>query len=270
MSARRGLLVRLVWWDYLGILRFFLVLRKFNKDSIYSSLVVVMCSRFGDVSLFFLVGLNYYVGLNGRLMGSVVDFLVILIIFRKTAVYPFVPWLIEAMRAATAVRRLVHSATLVTAGVWFMSRYGAVFEFGRGMDLLLTSVVVLTIYIRAFLAFFRVDVKKLVAFSTCKNMRWCLLFCIFGYYEAALCQVFIHGILKCVCFVYIGSCMCVKSSVQLWSRFYSFLVSREEFLCACLILIGLGGFSCYGTYYVKHLIMILRFEGKGLLFRILI
>lgn len=49
---------------------------------------------------------------------------VFLVIASKSASYPFMSWLLEAMRAPTPVRSLVHSSTLVAAGVWFMLRYG--------------------------------------------------------------------------------------------------------------------------------------------------
>lgn len=46
----------------------------------------------------------------------------------KSASFPFVSWLLEAMRAPTPVRSLVHSSTLVAAGVWFYLKYYQVVE----------------------------------------------------------------------------------------------------------------------------------------------
>lgn len=72
------------------------------------------------------------------------------------------------MRAPTPVSSLVHSSTLVAAGVWFFFRYASVFSPEVMSMMFLFSVV--RILIRGCCALFFNDLKKLVALSTCKKV----------------------------------------------------------------------------------------------------
>lgn len=72
------------------------------------------------------------------------------------------------MRAPTPVSSLVHSSTLVAAGVWFFFRYASVFSAEVMSMMFLFSVV--TILIRGCCALVFNDLKKLVALSTCKKV----------------------------------------------------------------------------------------------------
>lgn len=109
-----GFILTLIMWEYLGFVRFLLILFYANSYRLRAALITVFASRFGDVALFCLVG--------GFLCGLLVPVAVLLllfslIVFTKRATYPFMSWLLEAMRAPTPVSSLVHSSTLVAAGV---------------------------------------------------------------------------------------------------------------------------------------------------------
>lgn len=117
-----SLVFSLVFWEYLGLVSFLLILFYSNMRSMRASLVTLFASRFGDVSLFMLVMWFCWWGDFSRVL-FVLFFL--LVVLTKRACYPFVSWLLEAMRAPTPVRSLVHSSTLVAAGVWFLFRYSS-------------------------------------------------------------------------------------------------------------------------------------------------
>lgn len=94
--------------------------------SLRASLITLFSSRFGDVALFVMLVVRLELNKGGVFLYSYVflsSFL--LVLFTKRASFPFVAWLLEAMRAPTPVSSLVHSSTLVAAGVWFCVRYGA-------------------------------------------------------------------------------------------------------------------------------------------------
>lgn len=90
-----------------------------NYLSLRASVVTLVTSRFGDVCLFLLIAASVYNSHYLIASGLIFFF----IIFRKRAGFPFIRWLLEAMRAPTPVSSLVHSSTLVAAGVWFSMRY---------------------------------------------------------------------------------------------------------------------------------------------------
>lgn len=141
-------LLTLVFWEYLGVVRFFLILFYDRYLSLRSSIVTLVSSRFGDVCLFILICVSCY-SVKGPLAAGLVFFL---IIFTKRARFPFIRWLLEAMRAPTPVRSLVHSSTLVAAGVWFRMRYDLLLWFN---NLFLFSVLLLvTIFITGLCCFF--------------------------------------------------------------------------------------------------------------------
>lgn len=82
------------------------------------------------------------------------------------------------MRAPTPVSSLVHSSTLVAAGVWFLLRYD--FLADSFFLSFLFFICCLTIFISGLSAVFFKDLKKIVALSTCNNVSWCLLFYTLG------------------------------------------------------------------------------------------
>ena len=106
-------LLTLIFWEYLGVVSFFLILFYDRYLSLRSSIVTLVSSRFGDVRLFILICLCGYT-LEG---GNAVLIVFLLVVLTKRAGFPFISWLLEAMRAPTPVSSLVHSSTLVAAGV---------------------------------------------------------------------------------------------------------------------------------------------------------
>lgn len=154
----------LIFWEYLGVVRFFLILFYDNYLRLRSSIITLVSSRFGDVCIFLLIGLNCYS--FSRLLPCLIYFF--MIIFSKSAGFPFIRWLIEAMRAPTPVSSLVHSSTLVAAGVWFSMRYDYLQFFDY--NLFFRVMLLLTIFIRGMCRMFFVDLKKIIALSTCNNV----------------------------------------------------------------------------------------------------
>lgn len=146
-------------------MRFFLILFYRSYLSLRSSIITLVSSRFGDVSLFMLIMIS-----RGFLINIHIPLILIFlfIILTKRARFPFISWLLEAMRAPTPIRSLVHSSTLVAAGVWFSMRYDFLLYFDN--ILLLRLLLLLTIFISGVSCFFFIDLKKIVALSTCNNV----------------------------------------------------------------------------------------------------
>nr|QIX04648.1 NADH dehydrogenase subunit 5 [Brachydistomum sp. PakPr2] len=260
-------LITLVFWEYLGLVSFFLILFYCNGVSLRAALVTLFMSRLGDVSLFFLVGWLEN-GFWGFMFWEFL-FSVLLVVMTKSACYPFVSWLLEAMRAPTPVSALVHSSTLVAAGVWFSVRYSN-FMYADVKDVL-SFVALLTVFVSGVCAMVFSDLKKLVALSTCSNISWCLLFFVFGDWYFSLFQLLVHGVCKCYLFMSVGDLMSSSGGSQ---ESFAVYVSRNsgslEVVIRCFLVLSLCGFPYLGSFFCKHLLFSEWFYGFDLVTLILL
>nr|YP_009262368.1 NADH dehydrogenase subunit 5 [Fasciolopsis buski]ANI86944.1 NADH dehydrogenase subunit 5 [Fasciolopsis buski] len=243
-----SLVFSLIFWEYLGLVSFFLILFYSNSSSLRASLITLFASRFGDVSMFVIIMcVSWWIGTSGA--GFI--FLYLLVVLTKSAGFPFISWLLEAMRAPTPVSSLVHSSTLVAAGVWFVLRYSSYSSWW--LDFFLVYFCLLSIIITAVAATVFMDLKKIVALSTCNNVSWCLLFFVCGDVFLALLQLITHGLCKCYLFMSVGDLMCQsgssQSSVGVYLGRYSgvYLPVIQSFL-----VLSLCGLPFLGVFFSKH------------------
>ena len=109
----------LVGWDGLGITSFLLVIYFKNRKSLGRGMITALTNRLGDAFLLVLLGLAFLP------LTATYTLLILLLLtaITKSAQYPFRRWLPAAIAAPTPVRALVHSSTLVTAGVYLLLRF---------------------------------------------------------------------------------------------------------------------------------------------------
>ncbi|RTG79918.1 NAD5 (mitochondrion) [Schistosoma bovis] len=248
----------LVFWEYLGLVSFVLILYYSIWESYRGGVVTLVSSRFGDVALFIVVGCC--IGMGSGVSLIVLSLMVWLIIITKSASFPFVSWLLEAMRAPTPVSSLVHSSTLVAAGVWFYLNYYQVVELsmrnlGWGIDLLLVSSLV-SIIISGVSALVCNDLKQIIALSTCSNISWVLFMMIMGEVDLALVQLVVHGLSKCVIFFLVGDYISSGFGGQMVNVLMVNIVgSLRDFVYVFLLVLGLSGFPFVGLYFSKHMFL---------------
>nr|YP_010286147.1 NADH dehydrogenase subunit 5 [Paranoplocephala sp. RKZ13]UKS07985.1 NADH dehydrogenase subunit 5 [Paranoplocephala sp. RKZ13] len=244
-------LLSLVFWEYLGVVSFFLILFYSSYLSLRSSIITLVSSRFGDVCLFLLLCIGCYT-LNDLIL--VLFMVFFLIVFSKSASFPFTSWLLEAMRAPTPVSSLVHSSTLVAAGVWFLMRYDFLLLFE---DCFIFSIILLTtIAITGVSCFFFLDLKKIVALSTCNNIAWCIFYLIFGGVSLSLFQLVSHGVSKCMLFILVGDVMSGSSGSQASNCVYStYLYGNWNVFGLFSIILGLSGAPFIGVFFTKHFLL---------------
>nr|UFQ88820.1 NADH dehydrogenase subunit 5 [Rhinebothrium sp. MZUSP 8018] len=249
-------LTTLVFWEYLGVVSFFLILFYSNYLSLRSSVVTLVASRFGDVCMFLLIAMSLY----SNFMNIVPAILVFFIVFTKSAGFPFISWLLEAMRAPTPVSSLVHSSTLVAAGVWFSMRYD-IFSY-LSDSMLYLSLLLLTVFITGICCFFYLDLKKIVALSTCNNISWCLIYLICGDSTLSLFQLVSHGVSKCLLFMLVGDVMSGTGGSQASNCVYTpRLYGNWGLFGLFSVVLGLSGAPFIGVFFTKHLFLTYFFSG---------
>jgi len=152
-----NLLALLVSWDLLGFSSLFLVFFYKSRSSLAGGLLTGLTNRFGDVLFLVVVGSLFC---NGAVQYTLVLLLLVPIGMTKSAQVPFSAWLPAAIAAPTPVSALVHSSTLVTAGVWLLLR------FAVSLPTSLLYIGLCTMVVSGSAAAFVCDTKKIIALST--------------------------------------------------------------------------------------------------------
>nr|QXU59680.1 NADH dehydrogenase subunit 5 [Cephalochlamys namaquensis] len=243
-------LLTLILWEYLGVVSYFLIVFYMSYLSLRSSVITLVSSRFGDVCLFILIAFSCFFS-NYNIYIAVLFFFIVM---TKSAGFPFISWLLEAMRAPTPVSSLVHSSTLVAAGVWFAMRYDSYLYFND--PFIVICCLLVTIFITGVSCFFFLDLKKIVALSTCNNISWCVFYLLMGDVMLSLFQLVSHGVSKCLLFMLVGDVMSGSSGSQAANCVYAptFYTPWGVFGLLCLIL-GLSGVPFIGCFFTKHFLL---------------
>ena len=122
----------------------------------------------------------------------------------KAAQFFFHVWLPDAMEAPTPASALIHSSTLVVAGVFLIIRFSVLFEFAIFVNYYLALMGATTLAFGAITAVFQNDIKKLVAYSTISQIGYLICGCGFCCYEEVLLYLIIHALNKAFLFVLVG------------------------------------------------------------------
>jgi NADH-quinone oxidoreductase subunit L len=127
----------------------------------------------------------------------------------KSGQFPLHTWLPDAMAGPTPVSSLLHSSTMVVAGVFLVARvYPVFFEglniLGSGVNLI-AVIGGITIIVAAALAFVQNDIKKVLAYSTVSQLGYMMMGLGVGAYTPAVFHIFTHAFFKCCLFLCAGS-----------------------------------------------------------------
>lgn len=182
--------------------------------------------------------------------------LVILAGITKRAQIPFSAWLPAAMAAPTPVSALVHSSTLVTAGVYLLIRFSHL--LGERSFLFYTGVF--TMFMSGMGANFENDLKKIIALSTLSQLGLIIIILSLGYPELSFFHLLTHALFKSLLFlcagVFIHSMGDVQDIRHLGGASVACPVTSFYFIAASL---ALCGFPFLAGFYSKDLILELYF-----------
>lgn len=144
---------------------------------------------------------------------SVVLLIVIIAACTKRAQIPFRAWLPAAMAAPTPVSALVHSSTLVTAGVYLLIRF---FKFLRLRSFICYLLVLgtLTILMARLRALSEIDMKKIVALSTLRQLGLMMRAIGIGLYNVAFFHLLVHAFFKALLFITVGNLIHMRNDYQ--------------------------------------------------------
>jgi NADH-quinone oxidoreductase subunit L len=123
----------------------------------------------------------------------------------KSAQFFLHVWLPDAMEGPTPVSALIHAATMVTAGVFMVCRFGDLYHIAPYASGVVTIVGATTALFAATVGLAQNDIKRVVAYSTCSQLGYMFFAAGVGAYNAAMFHLFTHAFFKALLFLGAGS-----------------------------------------------------------------
>ena len=123
----------------------------------------------------------------------------------KSAQIPLYTWLPDAMAGPTPVSALIHAATMVTAGIFMVTRLNFLFDMAHDVQTIMAFVGTFTAIVAASIGLVQNDIKKVLAYSTVSQLGLMFLALGLGAYEVAVFHVITHAFFKACLFLGSGS-----------------------------------------------------------------
>ncbi|MFE9177108.1 NADH-quinone oxidoreductase subunit L [Streptomyces sp. NPDC007126] len=212
------LMVLLVGWEVMGICSYFLVGHYWETpEARAASLKAFLVTKLGDVP--FLIGLLALATEAGsfritKILGAVasgsldhptlIALLLLAGVAGKSAQFPLHTWLPDAMAGPTPVSALIHAATMVAAGVYFVARLLPLFEASRAAMVVLAVMAAVTMVGSALAALAQDDIKRVLAYSTIGQLGYMTGALATGDRGAAVFHLLSHGAFKALLFLAAG------------------------------------------------------------------
>lgn len=232
----------LVGWDGLGVTSFLLIYFYHSLKRTNSSLITLTLNRVGDLIIIFSITIGLIVYTWNFFFREetikVFNFLLITAALSKRAQLPFSSWLPLAIAAPTPVSSLVHSSTLVTAGVYLL--YRAPISIIRCLRNYIFFITSLTLIMRRVLALQRFDLKEIVAFSTIRHISLMMIGISNGLYKFSFFHLCTHALFKSLLFMCSGYLIYLHGGKQdirtLHLNFQNYKVKYIFFISRCSIM----------------------------------
>nr|YP_009528676.1 NADH dehydrogenase subunit 5 [Cyrtotrachelus buqueti]AXU05689.1 NADH dehydrogenase subunit 5 [Cyrtotrachelus buqueti] len=202
----------LLGWDGLGLVSYALVIYYQNVKSFNAGMLTALTNRLGDVAILMCIAVIFNFGtwnflsllelLKKDLFFQVCTAFIIIASTTKSAQVPFSSWLPAAMAAPTPVSALVHSSTLVTAGVYLLIRFNESIPDSYMTILMYVSLV--TMFMSGYAANFEYDLKKIIALSTLSQLGMMIFILTEGSSDLAFFHLLMHALFKALLFLCAG------------------------------------------------------------------
>lgn len=265
LILRPNLISILLGWDGLGLVSYCLVIYYQNIKSFNAGILTALSNRLGDVAFLLRIAwiLNYgrwnfifyleliKVDYEIKIIGMLIVFAGI----TKRAQIPFSSWLPAAIAAPTPVSALVHSSTLVTAGVYLLIRFNfLIVETSLGFFLLLISG--LTIFMAGLGANFEFDLKKIIALSTLSQLGLIIRILSLGFFKLAFFHLLTHALFKALLFICAGVIIHnIKNSQDIRDIGKLVIFIPLTLICLNVANLALCGLPFLSGFYSKDLIL---------------
>lgn len=256
------LIILLLGWDGLGLVSFILVIYYQNPSSIAARIITALTNRIGDVAILLAIGFTLVQGhwlitnISFSLWIPLQVILITLAAITKSAQMPFSSWLPAAIAAPTPVSALVHSSTLVTAGVFLLIRFYPMLHTYRYFNRFILFIATSTTFISGLSANTECDFKKIVALSTLSQLGIIIFSLGLNMPILAYFHMITHALFKALLFICVGSFINYHIHTQ-DLRWIGNLTYQIPSVISCIILanLALSGFPFLAGFYSKDIII---------------
>nr|BDQ43935.1 NADH dehydrogenase subunit 5 [Pithemera bicincta] len=256
------LMVLLLGWDGLGLVSFILVIYYQNPKSLAAGMITALTNRIGDVMLLLSIAWTLNQGQwniihmweTSSYTWQVVA--ITLAAMTKSAQVPFSSWLPAAMAAPTPVSALVHSSTLVTAGVFLLIRFYPFLSMTKWFNQSLLLIAVTTTTVAGLSAMTECDMKKIIALSTLSQLGMMMAAMGLEMVNLAYFHMVTHALFKALLFICAGTLIHSHMHSQ-DLRWMGNMTSQMPTTTSCLILanMALCGAPFMSGFYSKDMIV---------------
>ncbi len=214
-------------WEAVGLVSYLLIGFWFNRPSaVFANMKAFLVNRVGDFG--FILGIGLIAAYTGSLNYSDIfaktselapllfpgtSWLLVTVIciclfigaMGKSAQFPLHVWLPDSMEGPTPISALIHAATMVTAGIFMVSRMSPLFELSDTALNLVMTVGAITALFMGFLGIIQNDIKRVIAYSTLSQLGYMTVALGASAYGVGVFHLMTHAFFKALLFLGAGS-----------------------------------------------------------------
>lgn len=278
-----NLLMMFIGWEGVGLCSYLLIGFWFrNHEYNNAAKKAFIMNRIGDLG--FLIGLITlavlfntidFVELQAKAMTlsnaqlgmlSVATFALFIGAIGKSAQIPLFTWLPDAMAGPTPVSALIHAATMVTAGIFMVTRMNFVFSLTPDVMLFIAIIGSITALFAAIIGLMQTDIKKVLAYSTVSQLGLMFLAVGVGAYHVAVFHVVTHAFFKACLFLGAGSVIHGMSGEQDMRKMGGLKAAMGiTYITFLISTLSISGFPLTAGFFSKDEIMLVAFQASPVL-----
>jgi len=273
--------IMFIGWEGVGLCSYLLIGFWFKNDAYnYAAKKAFIMNRIGDLgfllAVFWLInklGTVTYgevfanVGKLSHQDITIITALLFVGAMGKSAQLPLYTWLPDAMAGPTPVSALIHAATMVTAGIYMVSRSNLLYTLAPATQGFIAIIGLATALFAATIALKQNDIKKVLAYSTVSQLGYMFLGLGVGAYTGAVFHVMTHAFFKALLFLGAGSvihAMHHEQDIRKMGGLKKYLpITNITFLLGCLAIAGVPPFS---GFFSKDEILAAAYEKNPILY----
>jgi NADH-quinone oxidoreductase subunit L len=181
----------------------------------------------------------------------------------KSAQIPLYTWLPDAMAGPTPVSALIHAATMVTAGIFMITRLNFLFDLAPEVQNIIAVVGAITALVAATIGLVQNDIKKVLAYSTVSQLGLMFLALGMGAYQVAVFHVITHAFFKACLFLGSGSVIHALHGEQDMRKMGGLRKAMPiTFITMLIASLAISGIFPFAGFWSKDEILISAFHGN--------